>query len=161
VEKGSAEKKHYDFCSVMLNHTVGTAPDTRRGFSGTSIEQYHKILHPHFAHLGDMLYYMGRYFLIDPKTWSNYNEDPLGHAYYFMELLVLGEILQNEGRSNPLLNTTKPRPATDPTASAPDRAEANEGGRATEDENEGKFLDLMWSKRSMSHRKKPSRPRND
>ena len=116
VEKDSAEKKHYDkFCSIMLNHTVGDRVESREILAGMSIEQYRQTLHPCFSHLGDMLYYMGRYFLIDPKTWSDY-EDPLGHAYYFMECLLLGEMLRNEGLKDLPLDTTRPRPATQPMA---------------------------------------------
>jgi hypothetical protein len=112
VEKGSAEKKCYDaFCSTMLNHTVGAEDESREVLAGRSLEKHRRTLHPRFAHLGDMLYYMGRYFLIDPKTWSDYNKD---HAYYFMETLLLGEILRNEGHLR--LNITEPRPATDPMA---------------------------------------------
>lgn len=110
VANDSAEQEDYDtFCSIMLNHTIRSV-DIRLPLVQMSIEQYRRTLHPHFAHLGDMMYYMGSYFLIDPKTWSNH-KDPLDHAYYFMEFLLLGEMLRNEGRRKVPLNTTQPRPA--------------------------------------------------
>ena len=114
VAKDSAEKEDYDtFCSIMLNHTVGASVDTRVPLAQMSIEQYRHTLHPHFSHLGDMMYYMGNYFLIDPKTWSNH-KDPLDHAYYFMEFLLLGEMLRNEGPRKLPLDITQPRPAMVP-----------------------------------------------
>jgi len=118
VEKDSAQKKAYDsFCSTMLNHTVGAAYETRVPLATSSIEQYRETLHPRFAHLGDMVYYMGRYFLIDPKTWKDYDLD---HAYYFMQCLLLQEILRNKERNKEpkilLLDKTRPRPATQPMA---------------------------------------------
>ena len=117
VGKDSVEKKSYDnFCSVMLNHTVGMSIETREVLAGMSIESYRQTLHPRFAHLGDMVYYMGKYFLIDPEIWSDYNKDPLDHAYYFMEFLLLGEMLRNEEAGTLPLNITQPRPATDPRA---------------------------------------------
>ena len=99
----------------MLNHTVGGIIETRAPLAQSSIEQYRKTLHPRFAHLGDMLYYMGRYVLIDPKAWGDYKKD---HANYFMECLLLGEMLRNEELGNLPLHTTQPRPATDPMAPA-------------------------------------------
>ena len=101
VEENSVEAKHYDvFCSTILNHTVGATDDTRYALACRSIEQYRQT-----CILGDMLYYMGKYSLIDPKIWSDYNEDPLGHAYSFMQFLLLGEMLRkdeprNEGSSS-------------------------------------------------------------
>lgn len=47
---------------------------------------------------------------------SDYNKDPLCHAYYFMETLLLGEMLRDEGRRNLPLDITQPRPATEPMA---------------------------------------------
>ena len=113
-ENSSAEKKDYDaFCSVMLNHTVGAPFETREVLAGMSIERYRQTLHPCFAHLGDMVYHMGRYFLIDPETWRDYDED---HAYHFMECLLLGEMHRNEGLRNLPLDITQPRPATETMA---------------------------------------------
>ena len=111
VEKDSVQKKDYDnFCSTMLNHTVGARTETRAPLAQMSIQQYRQTLHPCFVHLGDMLFYMGRYFLIDPKTWSDYDTD---HAYYFMQCLLLREVLQNERPRKLLLDKAKPRPATE------------------------------------------------
>ena len=59
-----------------------------------------------------MVYYMGRYFLIDPKTWSDDSKDPWGHAYHFMEFLLLGEMLWNEGPRDLPLDITQSHPAT-------------------------------------------------
>jgi len=117
VKEDSAEKKDYDhLCSTMLHHTVGATTDTRETLAGMLVEGYHQSLHPRFAHLGDMVYYMGRYFLIDPKIWSDYKKDALVHAHYFMEFLLLGEMLRNEEARTLPLNITQPRPATHPRA---------------------------------------------
>ena len=114
VEKDSAREKAYDsFCSTMLNHTVGAEFETRAPLAQMSIEKYRKTLHPHLAHLGDMMYYMGNYFLIDPKTWNDYDTD---HAYYFMQFLLLREMLRNEEAGKLPLDITQPRPATEPMA---------------------------------------------
>ena len=122
VAENSVEAAHYDaFCSTILNHTVGATGDTRYLLACRSIDQYRQSLHPRFAHLGDMLYYMGHYFLIDPKTWRDYSEDPLGHAFAFMQFLLLREMLRKDeprnevSRSHPL-DTTEPRPAIDSMA---------------------------------------------
>ena len=120
--ENSVEAKHYDaFCSTILNHTVGAADDTRYALACRSIDQYRQTLHSRFAHLGDMLYCMGKYFLIDPETWRDYNEDPLGHAYSFMQFLLLGEMLRkdeprNEGSRSHPLDIAEPRPAIDSVA---------------------------------------------
>ena len=114
VKEGSAEKGDYDtFCTTMLHHTVGGRVET---LAGMSIEQYRQTLHPRFAQLGDMLYYMGKYFLIDPKTWCDYNKDLSGQACDFMKFLLLGELLRSEESGNLPLDITQPRPATDHNA---------------------------------------------
>jgi len=125
--------------SAMLSQKIGAlyAEDSRNEANNT--------LHPSLSHLGDMLDFMGQFFMSSVVVWQRYDASPY-YAHVMTKGLLLVEILRLRDTDGIPLDTSEPRPIIDlsPPPKKSILMESSSGDSSRHSDSGAKDIELMW-----------------